>query len=153
MGEEPGELVGAATVARTVLLGILAPLAVTIVLETGVAALLGLRRRALAVVVWVNCVTNPLLNLVWMVFAWAGVGFTTKNSVGSRSGTVNLTPTFWGWAILGVMEVIVSVVEWRMLVWALGRKNISSRKLLVVSVVMNAVSATLGTYVLSFVPS
>ena len=144
---------GTTTVARTVLLGILAPLAVTIVLETGMAALFGLRRRALAAVVSVNCVTNPPLNLLWMVLAWASVGFERVNSGGSRGGTVDVTPTFWGWFILGVLEVLVVVVEWRILVWALGRKDISSRKLLVVAAVMNAVSATLGTYVLSFVPS
>ena len=52
-----------------------------------------------------------------------------------------------------MLEVLVVVVEWRILVWVLGGKDISSRKLLVVSVVMNAVSAVLGTYALSYLPS
>ena len=99
-------------------------LAVTACIETGIAALLGLRRRALGAVASVNLVTNPLVNLCF--WALCGLG-----------------------AVFCLLEVMVVIAEWRALVWVLGgRTGAASRRLLVICVAMNAVSATLGTYLL-----
>ena len=141
------------TVLKAVLVGLLAPLAVTIVLETGVAVLFGLRRRGLIAVAWINLVTNPSLNVILLLLAYAGLGFAKAQPDGGRGGTVEVAPTFWGWFILCVLEVIVMIVEWRVLVRLLGGNRFSSRKLLVLSVVMNLVSAVLGSFVLTYLPS
>ena len=91
------------------------------------AAALGLRsRRALAAVACVSLLTNPLLNLGGILLAQA-----------------------WDWpsapgtalAVLAPAEVVVIIVEWRLLVWALGG---DSRRLLLISAVMNAASALAG---------
>lgn len=129
-----------------IVLAFLLPLAMTIVLETGVAALLGVRGRALTNVVSVNFITNPPLNLLWLGLAYVGIGFAR---VSPNGGTAHLAPTFWGWFALGLLEVLVVVIEWRLLVWALARRGRSSRRLLTVSAVMNAVSAVFGTFVLA----
>ena len=52
------------------------------------------------------------------------------------------------WPVVGLLEVIIMVAEWRMLVWALRATAGSSRKLLALAIVMNVVSATLGTFAL-----
>ena len=113
------------------LVAVAAPLATTVCIETPIAALLGLRGRQLGAVVAVNFVTNPIVNLVALLL----------------SGL----PKSWSWSLLGALEVMVVVAEWRLLVWALGTNGISSRKLLAASIAMNAASATLGTYLLALV--
>jgi hypothetical protein len=75
----------------------------------------------------------------------------------------------WMWLLLAALEVIVIVAEWRLLLWtveretvtshrqtsggltsdALTARRLTSRRLLLVSLVMNGVSATLGTFLLS----
>lgn len=132
-----------------VAVAILLPLATTIVLETGAAAALGLKRRALTTVAWVNFVTNPPLSLLWMLLAWAGVGFAHTSSDPLLGRVVDLKPTCWGWFALGLFEVLVIVIEWRLFVWVLGRKHASSQKLLVAAVVINTVSAVVGTFALT----
>ena len=122
------------------------PLAVSVCIETVVAALFGFRRRELTAVVWVNFVTNPVLNLVWLSLFWLGFGHTTAQAAGDAAGRV--VPSAWMWSLLVVLEVVVIVAEWRLLLVILGRIARSSRRLLTVSVVMNAVSATLGTFLL-----
>ena len=55
---------------------ILPPLLITLALETPVAALWGLRRKDLALCALVNALTNPLVNLLYLLFPspWALVG-------------------------------------------------------------------------------
>jgi hypothetical protein len=122
------------------------PLAISICIESVVALACGLRLRQLAAVVWVNCVTNPLLNLLWLSLFWLGFGKTLE-AAGGRAGPV--VPSTWMWILLAGLEVIVILVEWRLLLLALGRKAFSSRRLLTVSAAMNVASATLGTFLLS----
>jgi hypothetical protein len=120
------------------------PLAATICIECLVAVSFGFRRE-LTTVVWVNCVTNPLLNLVWLSLFWLGFGKTVEAGGGAAARVV---PTTWMWCLLAGLEVVVIVAEWRLLLMALGRERFSSRRLLVVSTAMNVVSATLGTFLL-----
>jgi hypothetical protein len=53
------------------------------------------------------------------------------------------------WLVLGALEVMVVLAEWRLLLAVLGPGRSTPRKLLAVSIAMNAVSATLGTILLS----
>lgn len=101
-------------------------LGLTLAVELPVAAALGLRaRRALAAAALVSLLTNPLLNLAGLVAA--------------RSfGTATLASA-WPWLLTS--ETLVVLAEWRLLVWALGA---DTRKLLLVSLAMNAASALAG---------
>ena len=99
----------------------------TLAIEVPVAAALGLRTgRALLAVACVSLATNPLLNYAGILLAQA-----------------------WDWsaspataaAVLVPAELAVVLVEWRLLVWVLGGP---SRRLLLVSVAMNAASALAG---------
>jgi hypothetical protein len=97
------------------------------VIELPVAAALGLRdRRSLLAVACVSLITNPLLT-------WSGWALATQvDWSATAAGTLGfLVPA----------EIAVVLVEWRLLLWALGG---SSRRLLLVSAVMNAVSALVG---------
>ena len=77
----------------------------------------------------VSLVTNPLLT-------WAGWALATQVD--------------WSASVAGILtflvpaEIVVVLVEWRLLVWALGG---SSRRLLLVSAAMNAASALAGIVV------
>jgi hypothetical protein len=123
-------------------------LGLTVAIETGVAALLGLRGRALAAVVWVNFVTNPLLNLAWLSIFWLGFGYKAVPS--SPSGVAGgAAVDTWMWFVLVVMEVIVVFSEWAVLSLVVERPAKSRPRLLTTSLAMNAVSATLGTFVLT----
>jgi hypothetical protein len=103
-------------------------LALTLLVELPVAAALGLRsRRALAAVLCVNLVTNPALNLL--------LASTEQTSFG---GLPRL--------LIGVVEVAVVLIEWRLLLWALGGK---SGTMLRTSAVMNAASWAAGVVVFS----
>jgi hypothetical protein len=95
-----------------------------------VAAALGLRdRRSLLAVACVSLITNPLLT-------WTGWALATRvDWSASVAGTL---------AFLIPTETVVVLVEWRLLVWALGG---SSRRLLLVSAAMNAASALTGILV------
>ena len=97
-------------------------------MELPVAAALGLRdRRSLSAVACVSLITNPLLN-------WTGWALATVVDWASVSPAGVL-------AFLVPAEILVVLVEWRLLLWALGG---SSRRLLLVSAVMNAASALGG---------
>ena len=96
-------------------------------MELPVAAALGLRdRRSLGAVACVSLITNPLLN--WTGWALASV----VDWASSPAGVL---------AFLVPAETLVVLVEWRLLLWALGG---SSRRMLMVSAVMNAASALAG---------
>jgi hypothetical protein len=104
-----------------------APLALTLAVELPVAAALGLRdRRSLAAVACVSLITNPVLT--WTGWALAQVVAWSASPAGAL-------------AFLVPAEIAVVVVEWRLLVWALGG---SPRRLLLISAVMNAASALVG---------
>jgi len=115
----------------------------TLAVELPIAAAFRIGRRALGVVVLINVVTNPAFNLLFAVLA-DFVGFPPI-----------LTPTLivLGWSAIFVLEIIVAVVEWRLMVWAFQGTTRSSRELLVLSIIMNACSAVFGTalaYLLAF---
>lgn len=121
------------------------PLLVTIMAEIVVAVFFGFR-RALWAVVAVNFVTNPLLSAFFATLYWLGVGYTLVYVPGPNPHYTTLAAP-WTWAVLSFLEVIIVIVEWRLLVWVLAGRAGTSRKLLAVAIVMNAVSATLGTLV------
>jgi len=98
--------------------------------ELPVAAGFGLRdRRSLVIVACVSLVTNPILNWIGWALA-AAVDWTA-----SPAGVV---------AFLAPAEIVVVIVEWRLLLWALGG---SSRRLLLISAAMNAASALAGVVI------
>jgi hypothetical protein len=128
---------------------LLLALAMTVAIEIPVAALFGLRRRELGVVAAVSFVTNPPLNLFFALLSTLGVGYTKIYTDLPQRHLEHVVAQPWIWALLCLLELIVVVVEWRLLVWALAGKAGSSRRLLIISIAMNAASATLGTFLLS----
>ncbi|MBN1629323.1 MAG: hypothetical protein JW990_06155 [Thermoleophilia bacterium] len=131
------------------LVAVALPLGVTILIETGAAAISGLRRRALGVVVSLNLVTNPILNLLLLLLLWLGAGSAVSRGAIVEYDARQALTTPWFLAALILLEVLVIIVEWRGLVWALGRRSGSSRRLLAVSGTMNTASAVLGTFLLA----
>ncbi len=121
------------------------PLVVTVALETGVAVLLGAGRRTTGAVVWVNFVTNPVLNLIMLLLLGLGVGFTQTADATSRDSGLLVVASAWIWALLFTLEALVVVVEWRALAWAANRQREVCVDLLALSFTMNAVSGVLGT--------
>jgi hypothetical protein len=96
----------------------------TIIVESLVAVSFGFRsREALLAVVCVNVITHPLL----VYLLWLNI--------------------FIGSALLSIpfLEILVVIVEWRLLVYALVK---NSKKLLIMSAVMNAASYTTGRLLL-----
>jgi hypothetical protein len=101
------------------------PLALTLAIELPVAALCGLRTRpALLAVALVDMLTNPPLNFAGMLIA--------------RFVDWSHWPAL-AWVL--VAEIVVVVVEWRLLLWALGGRP---RRMLLVAGAMNAASALAG---------
>jgi hypothetical protein len=123
---------------------ILPALLFTIVFEVLVAALFGFR-QALWAVVAVNLVTNPVLSAFIATLYGLGLGFAENVTPGDPS-YIDAAP--WVWPTVGLLEAVIVVVEWRLLVWALAGKAGTSRRLLVVVIAMNVVSATIGTMAL-----
>jgi hypothetical protein len=74
----------------------------------------------------VSLITNPLLN--WTGWALASVVDWASSPAGAL-------------AFLVPAETLVVLVEWRLLLWALGG---NSRRMLLVSALMNAASALAG---------
>ncbi len=96
-------------------------------MEIAVAAAMGLRdRRSLVAVACASLITNPLLNYAGLLLAQVVDWPATPASA---------------LAFIVPAEILVVIVEWRLLVWALGG---GSRRLLLVSAVMNAASALAG---------
>lgn len=125
------------------------PLVVTLLIETGVAALFGLGRRALGAVVALNLVTNPLISLVVISLVGFGIGFAGTQAETSGGLLEHAAIAPWFWAVLVLLEAAVVVAEWRGLVWALGRRRATSRRLFSVSLAMNLASGTVGTFLLA----
>jgi hypothetical protein len=110
-------------------------LALTIAIEVAVVALLGGRSaRELCAVTLVNAVTNPPLVL----------GLVALNAALQSAPAGVLLPAYWGAVLLG--EIVVVVVEWKLLAWAL---RADSRLWLVRSIAMNAASFVLGSALLA----
>jgi hypothetical protein len=105
-------------------------LTLTLAVEVPVAFALGLRTRlAVLAVVCVNLITNPALNLL---------SYASAQLWHWQSSVVTAIP------IVFLVEVVVIVVEWRLLLWALGGDR---RRLLRISLAMNAASALTGVIV------
>jgi hypothetical protein len=112
--------------------GLGSALFVTLLVEIIVAAFFRVGWLGIAAVVLVNLVTNPVLGLIVIAAATAGVGL----------------PAWASTAVLLVLEIAIVLLEWRLLVWALNDAAGSSRKLLVLSIVMNAASFLVGALLL-----
>jgi hypothetical protein len=125
---------GAAPEFAGVLTRLASALALTIAIEVPVAALLGLRtRRAVAAVALVSVVTNPPLNFALLALGLALPGF-AENAAAY-------------WLTVAALELLAVLAEWRLLLWVLGGE---SRRMLVVSAVMNAASFGAGLVWLAF---
>ena len=98
-------------------------LALTIIIEMGVAFILGYRdRKSLAVVALVNVITNPILNYLLLVIAVY------------RFMEINT-------ALILCLEAVVALAEWMLMIYALDR---DPGQLLVLSLVMNTTSYLAG---------
>jgi hypothetical protein len=104
-------------------------LVLTLALELPVAALFRVGWWGIAAVALVNLVTNPPLSLI--VIAQAGVA-----------------PAWAASLALPILEVAVVIIEWRLLAWALHGTAGSSRRMLTLSITMNAASVAGGYLVL-----
>jgi hypothetical protein len=97
-------------------------LLLTILIETGVAYLLGFRTRwYLLTVAVINVITNPVLNYLLLVLGWLGMDVTL--------------------ALVIPLEILVAVAEWRLLVYVFGGPK---GRLLILSVLANAASFLIG---------
>jgi len=104
-------------------------LVLTVVVELAAAWMVGVRdRRAQKAVIWVNVLTNPAV--VWILVV-----------AGALPG-----PLYW--TLMGVLEILVVVLEWRLLRWAVG---LGSRRAAVSSVAMNASSFAVGLVIIAAV--
>jgi threonine/homoserine/homoserine lactone efflux protein len=107
---------------------VMVPLLLTIAVETPIVAAFGhFTRRSWKAGLFANTLTNPMA--VVLVLA-----------VGPRLQYTS-TPAYL--AFIAVVEVTVALVEWRVLSWALGWR---SRRALLASVLANAVSFAVGTF-------
>ncbi len=94
----------------------------TLIIEGGVAYLLGFRsRRDVLTVALVSVITHPILNYVLLVLGYLGL---------------EVTP-----GLVTLLEVLVVVAEWRLLAYASGK---SQRQCLVTSLLANAASFLVG---------
>ncbi len=97
-------------------------LLLTIAIEDGVAWLFGFRSaRSLLAVAMINCMTNPALNFLLLVLAWLGVEVTLP--------------------LIVPLEVVVVVVEWRLLVYVFTNPR---GRLLYLSIAANTASFLAG---------
>jgi len=104
----------------------------TLVVELLVAWIFRVGRRGIAAVALINLLTNPLFNLALMTFVFTagyGDGFAIRHYFR------------WTLAVIVALEVVVVIVEWRLLVWVSHGTMGSSRRMFALSVVANAASA------------
>ena len=97
-------------------------LLLTVVIEDGIAWMFGYRTaRLMLAVAMINCITNPALNFILLVLAWQGIDVTL--------------------VLVVLLEVLVVVVEWRLLVYVIGHPK---GRLFILSLVANAASFLAG---------
>jgi len=126
------------------LFAVLIPLIVTLGCELTVAWMFQLDRRDLLPVIAVNCLTNPALNVALVTLWGLGIG-TTKISVsdpgaGPYAHHWVTTVSPWVYLAIGLSVIVIIVVEWRLLTWALRGRAGSSLRVFALSASMNAVS-------------
>ena len=113
-----------------------AALMLTIAIELAVVWALGARTPdELWAVTLVNLMTNPALNVGLFVVRLTVVPALQPSAAALAQ-----------WLFVGVAEVVVVLVEWRLLVWTLRAE---SRTWLWRSVAMNAASFVLGSWLLA----
>jgi hypothetical protein len=99
-------------------------LLLTLAIEGAVAWLFGFRQgRSQLAIAMINCLTNPALNLLLLILAWLGV-------------EVHLP-------LVILLEILVVVVEWRLLVYVFGAPK---RRLFILSLLANAASFLAGIW-------
>jgi hypothetical protein len=103
-------------------------LGVTVAIEVAIAAAFRVGRKGLAVVVAMNVVTNPLMNLARIAANRLWLWYPQLN--------VTLDPNL----TLVVLEAIVILVEWRVLMLVLEKPRWTSPRVLGLSIVMNVAS-------------
>jgi hypothetical protein len=97
-------------------------LLLTIVIEVGVAYLLGFRTsQYMLAVTMVNVITNPILNYLLLVFGWLGLDVPL--------------------GVVEILEILVVIAEWQMLVYVFCNPK---GKLLVMSILGNTASFLIG---------
>jgi hypothetical protein len=97
-------------------------LCLTILVEAGIAFLLGLRtRRGMLAVAAVNTLTHPLLSFTLLALAFLG-----------RDATLGM---------ILLLELLIVAAEWRLLAYALGLAN---GRAFLISLAMNAASFLTG---------
>jgi len=114
---------------KILILNFLFPLALTEIIEPGVAMLFGLRKIELVAVLLINLVTNPAMNYVMVL----------SNLSGS-------SPT--NYVLLIILEVLVVISEWLLLRWVLIGSSI---KFFLLSLVMNGCSFAAGLLIFQFI--
>ena len=122
----------------------------TLAIELPVASLFGVGERGLLAVLFVNLVTNPLFNAA--LFGLYGVETTLREASLYRGRPQSRLLTAYAaspdhWVAIVVLEIAIVFVEWGLLVWALRRTAGSSRRLLALSLSMNATSAIVGVII------
>jgi hypothetical protein len=121
---------------------------ITIAVEVLVAAAFRVGSDGLKAVALASCVTNPLMNALLTFSYIYAVGYKVTGP-GTYYPQIYHIPSYapsalW-YAVFAAAEVLVVLVEWWLLVWVIGHR-VSARRLLVLSVVMNAASASLSVW-------
>lgn len=107
---------------QNIIISLIVSLLVTIIIELIVARLFGFRKKhELLVVVLINLITNPVLNYLILL----------KNYTATNYQTEAFSP------FVVVLEIIIVIIEWLLLRFALNNK---STKLFLFSLVANACS-------------
>jgi hypothetical protein len=122
----------------------------TLAVELPVAALFRVGKRGLLAVLFVNLVTNPLFNAA--LFGLYAVESMLREAHLYRGRPVSRQLTAFAsspahWLTLAALEIAIVLVEWGLLVWALRSTAGSRRRLLALSLCMNAMSAIIGIVV------
>lgn len=110
-------------------------LVIALVATIGVESLVALafrgRRKEVVAVVGTNLITNPLFNLAVLLAAYViGIGDSSWAPIGWLLGPLTIA-----------LELVVVVVEWRILVFVTAGTWGTSRRLLLFSIVANLASA------------
>jgi hypothetical protein len=105
-------------------------LILTMAIEVGIAWLFRLRsKKELLTVILINVITNPLLNYLILL--------------NSHFHLIDQTNV-----IILALEVCVCLAEWRLLLWALRQ---GAKKMLVLSLTMNACSYAAGLLIFNYI--